>query len=321
MSFIIIGTGSCLPELTVTNEDLAKLVDTSDEWITTRTGIKERRILSEESLLEIAAKAAKAALENAKVDAGELDLIICTTMQGDYVTPSLACLLQTEIKANCAAFDINAACSGFMYALDMAQAYFAAKKVKKILIVSAEQLSKFTDWEDRSTCVLFGDGAGAVVLAEGDGLISIRLKAKGHVDFLNIPSFVPQNPFSGKKENIPKSYVHMNGREIYKFAVSTVTEDTMKAVADAGISVDDVDYYLLHQANGRIIDAARSRLGQPECKFPVNLANTGNTSSASIPILLDELNSKNRLKKGDILLMSAFGGGLTAGVCIIKWGK
>ena len=321
MSFTIIGTGSCLPAFTVNNEDLSKIVDTSDEWITSRTGIKKRHILQDETLLDIAAKAAEAALRNAKVEAHELDMIVCTTMQGDYITPSLACLLQDRINASCIAFDINAACSGFLYALDLAASYFESKKVNKVLIVCAEQLSKFTDWEDRGTCVLFGDGAGAVVLSKGDGLLSISLKAKGRLDCLNIPSSIPQSPFSALETKSDKSYIYMNGQEIYKFAVSTVTEDVIYAAQKAGIGIDDIDYFLLHQANGRILEAARNRLKQPESKFPTNLANTGNTSSATIPILLDELNQDNKFKKGDILLMSAFGAGLTSGVCIIKWGR
>jgi 3-oxoacyl-[acyl-carrier-protein] synthase-3 len=230
-------------------------------------------------------------------------------------------LVQAEVGAGCPAFDLNAACSGFVYALDVAEAYFKAKKVKKILIVSAEQVSKFVDWADRATCVLFGDGAGAVVLSEGDGVLSLSTKAKGHSENLNIPTVFVQTPFSGSAGEGKKTGLWMNGKEIYKFAVTTVTEDTAVALSNAGIGADDVDFYLLHQANGRIIEAARSRLGQPESKFPICLDNTGNTSSASIPILMDRLNKDHRLKKGDILLMSAFGGGLTSGTCIMKWEK
>ena len=321
MSFTIIGTGSCIPSFVISNNDLAKLVDTSDEWITSRTGIKERRILQSESLLDISEKAARAALKNANVEAKDLDMILCTTLQGDTITPSHACLVLERIGAQCPAFDLNAACSGFIYALDLAAAYFETKRAKKILILCAEQISKFMDWEDRSTCVLFGDGAGAAVLREGNGLLSVRLKATGQSSFLNIPAAPPKTPFSSSEAGREKSRrLYMNGREIYKFAVSTITEDSFYAAEKAGICLDDIDYFLLHQANGRIIDAARIRLNQPESKFPTNLERLGNTSSATIPILLDELNADKKLKTGDILLMSAFGAGLTSGVCILKWG-
>ncbi len=319
MSIKIAGTGSCVPSLKVGNNDLLRLVDTSDEWITSRTGIHERRILKDESLLDIAEKAANAALKNAGVGADELDMILCTTIQGDYITPSLACLLQSRINAKCPAFDLNAACSGFIYALDVAASYFEAKKAKKILVVCAEQLSKFVDWEDRRTCVLFGDGAGAVVLTEGDGLLAIRLRTAGQADFLNIPAPLPKNPFSDFEAIPRKSFLSMNGQEIYKFAVSTVTEDAVFASEKAGIPFNGIDYFLLHQANGRIIEAVQTRVKQPKSKFPMNLCRMGNTSSASIPLLLDELNAEHVLKKGDILLMSAFGAGLTSGVCILRW--
>ncbi|MCX7614222.1 MAG: ketoacyl-ACP synthase III [Clostridiales bacterium] len=320
MSFSIIGTGSSLPSFIVKNEDLSKIVDTNDEWITTRTGIKERRIIRDESLLDIAEKATRAALKDANTDASELDLIICSTLQGDTISPSLACLVLERLGVECPAFDINAACPGFVYALDVAAAYFESKKAKKVLVLSAEQLSKFTNWEDRKTCVLFGDGAGAVVLGEGDGLKMINLKAKGQRESLYIPAFSPDSPFV-KTESSQNQFLDMKGQEIYKFAVYTVTEDVLFAAQKAGIEIDDIDYFLLHQANGRIIEAARNRLNQPASKFPMNLCNLGNTSSATIPILLDEMNQNNQLKDGDILLMSAFGAGLTSGVCILKWGK
>ncbi|MDP4109475.1 MAG: beta-ketoacyl-ACP synthase III [Bacillota bacterium] len=320
MSFTIIGTGRSVPPLAVKNSDLSKIVETSDEWITSRTGIKERRVLSGETLLDISEKAALAALKNSGTDAKELDLILCTTLQGDYITPSLACMVMERLGAECPAFDINAACSGFIYALDLASSYFETKRAKKILIVSAEHLSKFLDWSDRRTCVLFGDGAGAAVLKAGESLLALSLRAKGNYSVLNIPSNVPPTPFDVSGGYQKKQFLTMNGQEIYKFAVTTVAEDVISATKKAGITADDIDYFLLHQANGRIIDAVRQRMNQPESKFPVNLMNYGNTSSATVPILLDELNSENRFKKGDLIFMSAFGAGLTSGVCIIKWG-
>ncbi|SMC60036.1 beta-ketoacyl-ACP synthase III [Papillibacter cinnamivorans] len=319
MSFRIAGTGSCLPEQVVENEAFCGFVDTSDEWIVSRTGMRRRHFVKEETMRDLVYTAASRALEDAGCKASELDYILCSTIQGDYITPSLACLLQADLGANCPAMDINAACSGFLYALDAAAAQFAAKKAKTILVVGAEQLSKFLDWSDRNTCVLFGDGAGAVVLTEGEGLLSIRLGSYGQMESLNIPGSSSPGPFSDFKR--PASYIHMNGQEIFKFAVSAIQREIRTVTAETGITPEEVDYFLLHQANGRIIESARNRMKQPKEKFPTNYEECGNTSSASIPLLLDSLNTANRLKNGDILLMSAFGGGLTTGTCLLKWNK
>lgn len=320
MDFTIIGTGSCLPALSVSNDDFVRFVDTSDEWIRTRTGIRRRRFLKGESLREIAARAARRALEDSGVTARELDLILCATVQGEDVSPSLACLVQADVGADCPAFDLNAGCTGFLYALDAAAAYFKSGMAKKVLIVCAEQLSRFLDWEDRGTCVLFGDGAGAAVLSQGDSLLSLRIGAAGQRENLNVPAAAVRGPFweAGGAE---KSRLRMNGREVFKFAVTTALREMEAAVADAGLTAGDVDYFLLHQANGRIIDAARERLGQPEEKFPVNYPEYGNTSSASIPILLDGLSRGRKLEKGDVLLLCAFGAGLTWGACVVRWDK
>jgi 3-oxoacyl-[acyl-carrier-protein] synthase III len=224
------------------------------------------------------------------------------------------------LGANCPAFDLNAGCSGFLYALHSAAAYFRAGMANHILIVCAEQLSRFLDWKDRSTCVLFGDGAGAVVLSRGDSLLTVRTGARGQRENLQVPGRNVSGPFWHDTEK-SRSLLSMNGREIFKFAVTTVQNEIESAVKDAGLTADDVDYFLLHQANGRIIDSARTRLHQPEEKFPGNYEECGNTSAASIPLLLDELNRNHRLKKGDILLLCAFGAGLTWGSCIIRWEK
>lgn len=319
MSFRIAGTGSCLPDQVVENKTFCEFVDTSDEWIVSRTGIRRRHFIKEESMRDLVKTAALRALEDAGCGPEELDYILCSTIQGDYITPSLSCLLQADLGASCPAMDINAACSGFVYALDVAAAIFAAKKAKKILIVSAEHMSKYIDWEDRNTCVLFGDGAGAVVLEAGDCLMSIRLGAYGQKENLYIPGTRPLGRFSPVSN--PPSYVHMNGQEIFKFAVSSILKEIQIVTADAGITTEEVNLFLLHQANGRIIESARNRLKQPPEKFPTNYEECGNTSSASIPMLLDSLNAANRLKNGDILLMSAFGGGLTTGTCLLKWSK
>lgn len=320
MDFTIAGTGSCLPELTIGNDDFTKFVDTSDEWISTRTGIRRRHFIGGESLRSIADEASRQALKDAGLAAEELDLILCATVQGEDISPSLACLVQEDLGAGCPAFDLNAGCTGFLYALNAAAAYFRSGMVRHILIVCAEQLSRFIDWKDRSTCVLFGDGAGAVILSEGDSLLGIRIGARGQRENLNIPGEGISGPFwNGEKRQ--EHRIGMNGREIFKFAVSTVPGEIEAVVRDAGMTADDVDYFLLHQANGRIIDSARTRLRQPEEKFPVNYAECGNTSSASIPILLDGLNRSRRLKKGNILLLCAFGAGLTWGSCVIRWDK
>ena len=317
MDFTIAGTGSCLPDFSVGNSEFVGFVDTSDEWISTRTGIGRRHFLKGQSLLEIASRAARGALENAGLAPERLDLILCATVQGPDVFPALACLVQAELGASCPAFDLNAGCTGFLYALDAAAAYFRSGRARHVLIVCAEQLSRFLDWGDRSTCVLFGDGAGAAVLSPGDSLLSLRIGAAGRRENLYLAADGPAGPFWGAAG--AKNKLHMDGREIFKFAVTTVPREIEAALRSAGVAADDVDYFLLHQANGRIIDSARERLGQPEEKFPTNLAECGNTSSASIPMLLDGLNREKRLREGNILLLCAFGAGLTWGTCVVRW--
>lgn len=319
MSFRIVGTGSCLPDRIVENEAFRDFVDTSDEWIVSRTGIRRRHFVKEEKMRDLVLRSSIRALEDAGCLSSELDFILCSTIQGDYITPSLACLLQADLGARCPAMDINAACSGFLYALDVAASFFAAKKAKKILVVGAEQLSKFIDWNDRNTCVLFGDGAGAVVLEEGDCLLSIRLGSYGQKENLSIPGSSSPGPFLNSSG--PASYISMNGQEIFKFAVSAIQREIRAVTEDAGITTEEVDFFLLHQANGRIIESARNRMKQSPEKFPTNYQECGNTSSASIPLLLDALNASGRLKNGDLLLMSAFGGGLTTGTCLLRWSR
>lgn len=319
MSFNIIGTGSAYPSCSKTNEDLSKIIDTSDEWISTRTGIKSRHISTNETMLDFSLQAAKLALEDADIKADEIDLIICATIQGDYITPSFACVIQKELGAKCPAFDINAACSGFIYALDVATGYFERNRAKNILVVAAEGMSKFLDWTDRSTCVLFGDGAGAAVLSKGDGLLSIKISANGNSDALKIDGATGNCPYSEKKDKY--QFLSMNGQEVYKFAVSALYNDIKEVIAAAGLTEADIDFVLPHQANIRIIETAKSKLGIAPEKYRSNIDKYGNTSSASIPILLDELNKAGEFKKGDILALSAFGGGFTTAACIIKWFK
>jgi len=319
MSFTIIGTGSAFPACSKTNEELSLLIDTSDEWISTRTGIKSRHISTTETLCDFAAEAAARALKDASTAAQELDLIICSTARGDHVTPSLACEIQQRLGAECPAFDLNAACTGFVYALDVAFSYFSAHRAKKILIVSAEAMSRLLDWQDRSTCVLFGDGAGAAVLAPGDSLLSIKIGAKGEVDPLYAENTQGNCPYSQIRQVDP--YLKMNGKDVYKFAVAAMCGDLAQVIREAGLTQADVDFVLPHQANLRIIEAAKSKLSIAPEKYRHNIERFGNTSSASIPILLDELNRAGELHAGNILALTAFGGGMTTGACILRWGR
>lgn len=319
MNYTIIGTGSALPSHVETNNNLSKFIDTTDEWIFTRTGIKERHICKDENLTEISYRAAEAALTDAGVSAKDLDLIICATMRGEFITPSLACLLQEKLGATCPAFDLNAACTGFIYALDVAAAYFARGAVKKVLVVAADAMSKLIDWTDRSTCVLFGDGAGAVVLSEGSDLLSIKLTSSGNADVLKVPNVQGNFPFGNKESDEP--YMQMLGQEVYKFAVSAMCNDIETVIDASGIKKPDLSFVIPHQANNRIIEAALNRLSIPAEKCLTNIQSCGNTSAASIPLLLDEANRNGTFKTGDLLVLSAFGGGLTTGACVIRWSK
>lgn len=317
MSFSILGTGKAVPEYVLTNDELSTMVDTNDEWIRTRTGIEERRVCKDETLTDLTVKAAKNALENAGVSSEQLDLIICSTMRGENVTPSQACVIQKEIGATCPAFDVNAACSGFIYALDVADGYFVRKKAKYVLVVSMDNLSNIIDWTDRSTCVLFGDGGAAAVLGEGDDLLAIELTAVGNDEVLRIPHGTNSSPFYRHDEE--RAVLHMAGNEVYKFAVNAMSTGIKKVIAEAGLTEDDVDCVIPHQANIRIINVSAKNLGIPREKFFCNVNHYGNTSSGSVPLALDEANRQGVLKKGDIIAMCAFGAGLTTGSCLIRW--
>lgn len=317
MTLKIIGTGRGIPQREITNEDLVALVDTSDEWITSRTGIKSRHICTAETLTDLSVTAASEALAKAGMRISEVEMIICSTIGGDQITPSLACAVAERLGANCPAFDINAACSGFIYGLDVASAYFAAQKTGNILLICAEMMSRYADWRDRNTCVLFGDGAGAVLLAPGNALRYVNLTANGDSKSLFITAGNGNSPFACARQE--RGFLHMDGQEIFKFAVNMVERQVKLALDKLEITADEVDYYILHQANKRIIDSARNRLSQPTEKFPVNIDRYGNISSATIPILLDEMLENGRIKPGHTLLMSAFGAGLTTGTCVMVW--
>ena len=316
MSFSIIGTGHCLPKFVLDNQQLTQMVDTSDEWIYTRTGIKSRFISTDETMTDLLTGAAQMALTASGLSASQLDLIIVSTVGGDYKTPSGACIVQGKIGADCPAFDINAACSGFIYALDMAAAYMNSGRAKNVLVLAAELMSKHVDWQDRATCVLFGDGAGGMVLTKGDGLKSIKITAKSNTEILNIGSNPGNSPFDKKPKT--SEFLYMNGGEVFKFAVNAMLKDVEDVIAAGGITIDEVAKIIPHQANSRIIKSAQDKLKIAPDKIVNQIHKYGNTSSASIPILVSDLVHTGQLSKGDHIVLSAFGGGLTTGACLIK---
>lgn len=317
----IIGTGSYVPDRIVTNDELSKIVETSDEWISSRSGIKERRISLKENTSELAAKAGLRAIENAKLEAKDIDLVIVATTSPDAFTPSTACLVQALIGAkNAVCFDVSAACTGFIFALNTATQFIKTGEYKTAIVIGAEVLSKIMNWEDRATCVLFGDGAGAVVLREGaNGIIKTHMGSDGvNSEFLYCPAVEVGNPFADEAAKI-ESKISMNGREVFKFAVKAM-ENSVKNVLEASkIDIDDIDYIVPHQANIRIIEFVAKKLEISMDKFFVNLNNYGNTSGATIPLALDEMNKKGMLKKGNKIILVGFGGGLTWGAVIIEW--
>ncbi len=318
MSFKILGTGRSVPQRVVTNDELSQMVDTSDEWIAQRVGIRQRHICTTETAAQLAYNAAQNALEMSRTAPGELDMIICATISADDASPSMACAVQNMLGAACPSMDVSAACSGFIYALDTAAGYFARKKVKKVLVIGAERLSRLIDWTDRNTCVIFADGAGAMVLGEGSDYLASRLHAKGGDTVIKIPNFEGLSPFNEIKTKKP--VIYMNGQETFKFAVSALSGDLCDVISQAGLTAEDIAWVIPHQANTRIIESASRRVSIPAEKFAVNIENYGNTSSASIPILIDEWNREGRFNDGDYLAMCSFGGGLTSAACIVRWG-
>ena len=377
MKIKIKGTGSAVPKLRVTNDDLSKLMDTSDEWIRSRTGIGARHLAVEETTTGLAVAAAKEALKDAEMTAEELDLIIAATVTADKFLPNLSCEVQSALGAkNAVAFDLNAACSGFLFALNTVQMYLENGVYKKALVIGAETLSKIMDWNDRSTCVLFGDGAGAAVVAaeledensagnqddvvdsevdckmvqadaadskvnckmahadDADSRTNCKAMQPGASDKSGILSMVQgsdgargevlrcdnrpvNNPFAVNDTKL--SYVSMNGQEVYKFAVKTVPKVIEEAVKKAGLEVEDIDLFVLHQANLRIIESVAKRLHQPMEKFPTNLEECGNISAASVPILLDNINKHGMICEGKKIVLAGFGAGLTWGATVLVW--
>ena len=317
MNFKITGTGSYLPERVVTNDDLAGMVETSDEWISQRVGIHERRIATHETTVDMAVKAAEAALESAGVRPDELDLILTSTVSGEMISPSTACMVQRKLGATCTAYEINAACSAFIFLLETAAGYFARGKAKKALLIGTEKLSRIVNWQDRSTCVIFGDGAGAVVVEAGENYLDSTFDVQGGDEVIRIPHWHGESPFDTTEPDEP--FIHMAGQETFKFAVSSITRDVKLMLERNSLTADDIKYIVPHQANARIIDTAARRLGIPHEKFYLNIDRLGNTSSASIPIALDELWRSGKLKRGDLVVFTAFGGGLADAACLIRW--
>lgn len=320
MSFYIAGTGSVLPEKVVSNDDLAQFLDTSDEWIYTRTGIRRRHVLTHERLDDLAIASAKQALADAGVSGAEVDLILCATMRGDTYTPSLACTVGEAVGSRAPAFDLNAACVGVLYAMEIADSFISSGKAETVLIVSAEAMSKLVDWTDRSTCVLFGDGTGAMVVKKGKGRLAGVLCSDPDSRVIRMPNFEGMNsPYNQTAQE--KLAMYMDGGEVYKFAVNAMGRRIEEACARAGLAPADIDWYLPHQANVRIIDASLKKYHIPKEKVLLNIAECGNMSATSVMVLLDEYAKKGTFRRGDKLLLVAFGGGLTSGAVIVEWNR
>ena len=320
---IIAGTGSYVPEYRMTNDDMAKLVETSDDWIVTRTGIKERRISTDENTSDLAYIAAYRALQKAELEVEDIDLIICATITPDSFMPSVACMVQQRLGATrAAAFDLTAACSGLIYGMACAASFIETGMYQNILVLGAETLSKALDWTDRSTCVLFGDGAGAVILSATDretGIISMQLLSDGSKrDYLTLSALPLHNPLIKGTEPLP-AVIAMKGQEVFKFAVRSITEHIRSVLEKASVEEDEIKFIVTHQANCRIIEQAAKLSKIPTEKFYMNLDRYGNTSAASIGIALDEMVQKKMLKTGDKLILVGFGGGMTSGAILVEW--
>jgi 3-oxoacyl-[acyl-carrier-protein] synthase-3 len=321
----IIGTGSYAPDRVMTNADLEKLVETSDEWIQTRTGIRERRIAGpDQPTSDLAARAAQSAIENAGISAEEIDLIICATCTPDMFFPNTACFVQTKVGAvNAACFDLSAACSGFLFGVETARQYIASGTYETVLVIGADKLSGIVDWTDRNTCVLFGDGAGAAILrhcAESRGVMATRMGSDGRLaEILYIPGGGSAHPAGSPTSAENPVTMKMNGRETYKHAVTAMVSASQKVLEDAGVSPDEIACFIPHQANLRIIEAIADRLNVSMDRFMVNLDRYGNTSAAAVAIALDEAARSGRFQRGDKILMVVFGGGLTWASTVVEW--
>lgn len=318
MSFRIMGTGMYVPSRIVTNDELSEIVDTSDEWISKRVGVRERRISESEFPSEMGAKAARAALADAGCDAADLDMILSASVSAETVSPSTACMIQHALGVTCPVMEINAACAAFLYMLETAAAYFALHKdYRKILVVGCERISGILDWSDRSTCVIFGDGAGAAVLERGEGYLDSVCHVHGGDDVIKIPHTLGSSPFFHREQDSP--YIHMKGQETFKYAVNAIEQDIRILLERNHLSMEDIAWIVPHQANRRIMDFACKRLGIDPARMVENIDRYGNTSSASIPIALHELKESGRLRRGDKMIFVAFGGGLSDMACLLEY--
>lgn len=317
----ICGTGSYIPKLVWDNDKLSQMVETNDEWIRERTGVARRHIAQgEETTSYLAAQAAQAALEDAGITAEEVDLILVATISPEAIMPSTSCEVQKKIGAvNATCFDLNAACTGFLFALNTAQAYIGQEIYKTVLVIGAECLSNLTNWQDRGTCILFGDGAGAVVLkAEEEGRYAQITHSVGRDGGVLTCSSRNQKRFE-EQPKAEETFMRMDGREVFKFAVSKVPEVIRELLGREETSMEDIQYFLLHQANERIVRSVAKRLKEDGAKFPTNMEEYGNTSSASMPILLDEMNKAGKLMRGEYIVLAGFGAGLSYGASLIRW--
>ena len=315
----IIGTGSALPEKVVTNDMLAGFLETNNEWITTRTGIQTRRLLSHETLRELALKAALSAIGSSGVRPEDIDYLICSNVANSYVSPSLGSILLGPLGCHCPTFDMNGACAGLVYSLDVADAFLKTGRARNILIVAAEQPSRFCNWHERATSVLFGDGASALVVTGGEGFVDFRLTGETHTDVMYYKRALEPTPYDRVEEKTMP--LVMEGREVFRLAVEACIRDVDVLLERNGLTGGDIDLFLLHQANMRIIECIREHLGQPRDKFPTNIQKYGNTSSASIGILIDELSRAGALKDGATLMLSSFGGGFVTAAALLKWSE
>jgi 3-oxoacyl-[acyl-carrier-protein] synthase-3 len=323
---VILGTGSELPNKVITNQDLESLVETTDEWITVRTGIKQRRVLEEgKGNADMAYHAATRALEDAGLEAKDLDAIVMGTVTADYTFPSSACVLEDMLGARKAfSFDVNAACSGFLNALAVSDSFIRTGLIKNALVVGSDALSRLLNWEDRNTCILFGDGAGAVVLGSSEngnkGILSTRLRTDGsHVKMLYVPAGGSRNPTNPETVQNNEHTILMNGKEVFKVAVRSMEEISRQALKEAGVTIEELALVIPHQANRRIIEALADRLEVPLEKVMINLDKYGNTSAASVPVALDEARRTGRIKSGDVVLLNAFGAGFAWGAAVVRF--
>ena len=315
----IYGTGSYVPEHVMDNDDLAKIVDTNDEWIRERTGIGRRHVIEEETTSYMAGQAAARAVEQSGIDPAEIDLILVATSSSEVIYPCAACEVQKAVGAvHAAGYDLNAACTGFVLAFNTAQAYISAGLYRTILVVGAESMSNMVDWTDRSTCILFGDGAGAVILRAEEGN---PVYMAAHSDGVKGEALtqLSRHRRGWEKEEEKQSYIHMDGQAVFKFAVRKVPEIIEEVLGQTDVKLEEIDYFILHQANRRIIEAVAKRLKTDISKFPMNLEEYANTSAATVPILLDEMNRRGMFRRGQKIILSGFGAGLTWAACLFEW--